>query len=200
MEQLVGKPPSIDVKLAKQNGWLLSLDRKENYVVQAAINLWEKFVRTKGMTGGCYYLALFLRKFLKNEHGIQVEVVVGWVVQKGSKSATSHAWIEYQGKITDISLGSTEGVFCTLPAEIIIHGFDYCPGIGTYGYYRKLPKRFLDIRYAATVDLETSLNNRENDRLNTFFKDLSINPEQEEDYFSVIPVEYQYELLAALLK
>lgn len=88
--------------------WREGLTPTEGIVADVAERLHQRLVVERGFVGGCYHLAFFLRIYLKRQHGIDVKPVVGYVNDGTGPIMASHAWIEYNGKKTDLSLSRTE--------------------------------------------------------------------------------------------
>ena len=84
--------------------WLDSLSPIERTIAVVAQATYDRVVVGMSMTEACYNLAFFLQEHLRRKHEIQTEVVVGWINDGQWEGAASHAWLEYHGKKTDISL------------------------------------------------------------------------------------------------
>jgi hypothetical protein len=90
------------------------------------------------MTEACYNLAFFLREFLKQQHGIEVEMVVGWINDGEWAGAASHAWLEFEGKKIDISLNRTSRPLDQPSGNLVILDYIFRNGSATYTYAREL--------------------------------------------------------------
>ena len=88
--------------------WLLSLSSEERQIVEVASRVHQKVVMEGGMWGGCYHLSFFLKRYLKKQRNIEVEVVVGWVGEDSWQGVASHAWVEFGGRKIDVALSRTE--------------------------------------------------------------------------------------------
>jgi hypothetical protein len=71
-------------------------------------------------TGTCYRMAFFLSTYLLREHSINASPVVGYVHDGTGDVMTSHAWIEFNGKKTDISLTMTDEPSVQLQGQLIV--------------------------------------------------------------------------------
>ena len=88
--------------------WLSTLSPGAQFVARTAIALNVNLVEAKPLVGGCYHLAFFLFEYLRSIAGIDVVPIVGWVNDGRDDFMISHAWIEFEGKVTDVSLTKTE--------------------------------------------------------------------------------------------
>lgn len=80
--------------------WLEVLSPTEQEVAKTAARV---FRRVK-LWGACYHLTFFLNEYLKQEKGIDTQAVVGWVNDGTDDIMCSHAWLEINGKKTDIAI------------------------------------------------------------------------------------------------
>ena len=77
-------------------------------IATTAIALFERFVLPKRYTGGCYLTTMFLNRFLREEHDIATQAVIGYVNDGTDDIFTSHAWLEVEGLKTDLTLNVVE--------------------------------------------------------------------------------------------
>ena len=68
----------------------------------------------------CYHSVFFLHEYLKNKHGIITLPVIGYVNDGTDDVMISHAWLEYDGKKTDVSLAVTAHPDVSPAGELII--------------------------------------------------------------------------------
>lgn len=184
----------------RQRDWLAGLEGDEKTVAKVAINAFENVVIARDMTGGCYNLAFFLRDYLKREKEIDVEMVVGWVTDDSWEGGISHAWIEHEGKRTDISLWRTEHPDVQLPGAAIIQDFDYQHGVTVYAYHRELPesaRAYLDM---ASKNAEVGRAYRHKDAEHLKIKSLAEKDGGAAEYFSMAPSGMKYEEMAQAMR
>jgi len=81
---------------------------------------YERFIVATVATGMCYRMAFFLSTYLRREHSITAPVVVGYVRDGTGDVMTSHAWIEFDGRKTDISLTMTDEPSVQLQGQLIV--------------------------------------------------------------------------------
>lgn len=79
-------------------------------VATTAIALFERFIHPRRYTGGCYLTTMFLNRFLREEHGIETDAVVGYVNDGTDDIFISHAWLEFDGLKTDLTLNVVEHI------------------------------------------------------------------------------------------
>lgn len=115
--------------------WREGLSAEEREIFQTAERLEERLVRGKNFTEGCYHLAFFMTRYLA-EKGIQVTPVIGWVNDGTWDGVTSHAWIEYQGRKTDVSLTRTSHPAAQPTGSLIILDRTIRKGHVEYTYYK----------------------------------------------------------------
>ena len=96
----------IEALMEKEQLWRKSLTVEEQVIAELATRLDEKLVRGMKFHQGCYHLAFFMAKYLESK-GIRVDPIIGWVNDGQWDGVASHAWIEFLGKKTDVSLSYT---------------------------------------------------------------------------------------------
>lgn len=119
--------------------WLNSLPPDDRTIATVSQATYDRVVVGLSMTEACYNLAFFLQEYLRNKHSIQTKVVVGWVNDGTWDGAASHAWLEYQGKRTDISLYKTSHPDIQPPGDLMILDHAVMHGARVYTYWRELP-------------------------------------------------------------
>lgn len=196
------KRRKVEIALLKnrQRDWITGLEGDQKTVAQVAINAFENVVLARNMTGGCYNLAFFLRDYLKREKDIDVEMVVGWVTDNSWDGGISHAWIEHQGKRTDISLWHTEHPDVQLPGSVIIEGFDYKHAVTVYDYHRELPEGARAYLDTASKHTEIGEAYRHKDAEHLKIKGLAERDGGADEYFSKAPFGMNYEALARAMR
>lgn len=116
--------------------WLSTLSPGAQFVARTAIALNVNLVEAKPLVGGCYHLAFFLFEYLRSIAGIDVVPIVGWVNDGRDDFMISHAWIEFEGKVTDVSLTKTEYPEEQLSGALVVHGHEIRPGQIQYTYHK----------------------------------------------------------------
>jgi hypothetical protein len=114
---------------------MLSADERTIFAVAEAVH--KNIVKALGATGMCYRIAFFLAELLRHEHGIITEPVVGFVNDGESALMISHAWIDFNGKKTDLSLTQTENPAVQLPGSLLILDRAFGISRANYAYHRK---------------------------------------------------------------
>jgi Transglutaminase-like superfamily len=120
----------------RQEEWLAALDAPARKIADTAMRAHERIVERRGLVGGCYLLAFFLGRNLRGK-GVPVEIVVGWVNDGTSPLMSSHAWVEWQGRKTDISLTRTENREAQPPGALLMLDHIVRPGKAIYTYHRE---------------------------------------------------------------
>ena len=115
--------------------WIISLEGEAAVIARVAHDTYRKFVRPTHLIGGCYLTSFFLHSFLRRERGIRTDLVVGWINDGTGPTMASHAWIEYQGKKTDIALTLTEHPEIQLPGPLTILSEEFLKGKAAYTYH-----------------------------------------------------------------
>lgn len=110
-------------------------DENEKTIATCAIALFERFILPNAYTGGCYLVTMTLSQFLAKEHGIQARPVVGYVNDTTDNIMISHAWLEYGGKKTDLTLNLTEHPI--KPGPLLVLDESLRPGLLPYTYHNK---------------------------------------------------------------
>ena len=131
----------IDRLKQQEQQWLAGLTPAERTAAEVAARTHSRLVERRGLTGGCYLLAFFLKELLHSKYSVQTDLVVGWVNDGDWPGVTSHAWIELGGKKIEISLTRTEIPESQLPGDLLILDRIVRPGVAKYTYHRTPPSR-----------------------------------------------------------
>lgn len=145
-------------KEADLQKWLDALTEEERVIYASARALFDRFIHPKQVSEMCYHSAFFLHEYIKNRHGIIVEPVIGYVNDGTDEVLMSHAWLEFSGKKTDVSLAFTSRPAINPPGQLIY--LDRVFGRGrVYSYHREMSEtgraaleRFRITGNAAMVD------------------------------------------------
>lgn len=122
-------------KRAVREKWFAELDEDERTVVLVAERLHQVFP----LEGACYHLSLFLRYYLEKRYGIIVAAVIGFVNDGTDELYSSHAWVLFRDKITDLALSRPLNAEIQKPGPLIIHGREVKPGWRGWTYHEKRP-------------------------------------------------------------
>ncbi len=114
--------------------WLNALDEQERTLVRVA----QKLGGALPLDGACYRASLFMKLFLEQEHGIVADAVIGFVNDGTDKLYSSHAWVEFEGKQTDLTLCRPLSPEVQRRGPLTIHG-RVITGGWRYSYHRDRP-------------------------------------------------------------
>lgn len=117
------------------DAWRAVLTPTELKAAAIAERAHSALVERRQLTGGCYLLAFFLRRYMR-ENGIEAEAIVGWVNDGTTPLMISHAWVEVGGKKIDIALTLTEDPDVQLPGPLLILDQVVRRGSAEYTYHR----------------------------------------------------------------
>jgi hypothetical protein len=118
--------------------YVTSEGRLSEKEITAANATWRVSEFFRQMEGACYRSAMFLRLYLKEKFGIEGQTIVGFVNDGEGPAYASHAWFEYEGKLTDIALAHPVDAAQTPPGRLIIQGVVVEPG-HDYTYHETIP-------------------------------------------------------------
>ncbi len=118
-------------------GLLASCNADETIVANSAIRLFENFILPKNYTGGCYLITFTLQRFLEREHGIKATPVVGYVNDGTDDIMISHAWLDYGGRKTDLTLHVLEHQQVLNNGPVVVLDQPLRFGKVTYSYHRE---------------------------------------------------------------
>jgi hypothetical protein len=124
-------------KQAALANWKGSLSANERTIFAVAEAVHKNIVKALGATGMCYRIAFFLADVLRDKHDITTEPVVGFVNDGESALMVSHAWIEFDGKKTDVSLTQTENPAVQLPGPLLLLDRAFGTSRANYTYHRE---------------------------------------------------------------
>ncbi|WP_150428101.1 hypothetical protein [Dechloromonas sp. CZR5] len=180
--------------------WLDSLSPIERTIAVVAQATYDRVVVGMSMTEACYNLAFFLQEHLRRKHEIQTEVVVGWINDGQWEGAASHAWLEYHGKKTDISLHKTSHPDSQPPGDLIIIDHVVKRGECAYTYWTDLPAAAeQELRCMRNESQELAGIVAHKDREHARIHELSKLPDGANQYFRDAPPQCSYEYLARVV-
>jgi hypothetical protein len=104
----------------------------EREIKLAAMRLFIRFVVPNRLAGGCYLLTFFLRQYLSRERGIDATAVVGFISEGAEPLMLPHAWLEFGGKKTDLSLA-----FRSVPGDLLVLDEICLRGEVSFTYHRE---------------------------------------------------------------
>ncbi|WP_199032709.1 hypothetical protein [Ralstonia sp. ASV6] len=116
----------------ERQAWYADLTESERVIADVSQLAHARLAKNMGYVGACYFLAFFLRKYLREEKGVDVQPVVGWASSRVGMFA--HAWIESDGKRTDLSLTQTTSNLFP-PGDLIILDRVIKKGVVSYAYH-----------------------------------------------------------------
>jgi hypothetical protein len=120
---------------AADSAWLESLAPAHRTVADVALRLHSKFVVPHRHVAACYPLAFFLHLYLWREHRVRTRAVVGFVCDGTSPVQMSHAWLDFDGAKTDVSLTITEHPRYVPPGALLILDRVWQRGMADYTYH-----------------------------------------------------------------
>jgi|SRR4051812_31154454 hypothetical protein len=135
---------------AEVQKWLEGLSPEEAQVADAARRLITKFIDASEATGMCYRLTYFLHLYLL-EKGIKTVPVIGYVNDGTDDVFMSHAWLEYEGKKTDLTLARPERPHLNPPGDILIQDFPFRRA-GKYTYHLTKTPAAVAVENARLID------------------------------------------------
>jgi len=126
---------------AAEAAWLATLDEQERILVGAAKGLGTALP----LDGACYRASLFLKLFLEQELGIAANAVVGFVNDGTDELYASHAWLEFRGQRTDLTLCRPMSPEVQKRGQLVIHGRVIAEGWARYTYHMHQPAEGLRV-------------------------------------------------------
>ena len=147
----------------------------------------------------CYRLAFFVTVYLREEHDISANAVVGYAHDQTSPVMASHAWVEVEAKKTDLSLAFTEEPDIQLPGEVLILDHVYKPG-HRYAYFRERNDAANEVIRTLLDDPQFLLVVRHNEAEHAKMAELSQNTAQMRQYLDAAPDGLSYDALARSIR
>ena len=136
---------------AAEVAWLATLDEHERILVHAARGLGAALP----LDGACYRASLFLKLFLEHEYGIDANAVVGFVNDGTDDLYASHAWLEFRGQRTDLTLRCPMSPEVQKRGQLVIHGRVIAEGWSGYTYHMHRPPEGLRVIQQLLSDAST---------------------------------------------
>lgn len=169
----------------EQAQWTAALNDKERVVAAAALHIHDRLAKQAGFVEACYFYALFMTKYLKQEQGIDVTPVIGWASYGNALFA--HAWIDVDGKRVDLSLTRTSKPNIAPPGELIV--LDRVVKAGaTYAYHADTTADIADAVGQERLDFCARM------------RDIAADASLIDQYFEDGPPQYRYDAVLKLLK
>lgn len=189
----------VEIAITKQKyaDWLDTLTQIEREVALVAMRTHERIVVGKRLLGGCYLLSFFLSQYLKRERGIETTAVVGWVNDGATPLMISHAWLEFEGKKTDITLTHTEHPDVQLPGELIILDYVVRSGRVKYTYHRQRSTEAVAALQKLRDEMPWVVDAKEAEHLQ--MEEMSQSKTMIQKYLNAAPSDRNYDAIARLL-
>lgn len=187
----------IAITKRKYADWLDTLTQMEREVALVAMRTHERIVEGKRLLGGCYLLSFFLNQYLKREKGIETTAVVGWVNDGTTPLMISHAWLEFEGKKTDITLTHTEHPDAQLTGELIILDHVVRSGRVKYTYHRQRTMEAVITLQKLREEMPWAVDAKEAEHLQ--MEEMSESEAMIQKYLNAAPDDRNYDALARLL-
>ncbi|MDZ3991770.1 hypothetical protein [Pseudomonas sp. Teo4] len=178
--------------------WLLSLSSEERVIVDTATRIHRHIVMEGGMWGGCYHLSFFLKRYLKKEKNIEVDVLVGWVGEGSWDGVASHAWVEFNGRKIDIALSRTENPDILPTGAFIVLDRVLLEGMTQYRYYPEIPEHAKEALIQLALLPETSEQSRLAHARHRQMLSMVDDEEAIDEYLRQVPAGMNYHELARL--
>jgi len=121
--------------------WLETLADEERTLVRAA----KALDATLPLDGACYRASLFLQLFLQQERGVDAKAIIGFVNDGTDDLYASHAWLEFRGQRTDLTLCRPMKPELQHRGQLIIHGRVIAEGWAQYTYHLHRPSEGLRV-------------------------------------------------------
>ena len=185
-------------KAARARDWQLSLNGDEQLVARAAQRTYERFVVPTRAMGMCYRLAFFLAIYLNREHRIAALPVIGYVHDGTGDLMTSHGWIDFNGKKTDISLTITEHPQAQLPGQLIVLDEVLREG-HRYTYHREQTEPARQALEDLVRDPQWAPVVAHKEREHAMMMELADDPERAAAYLDAAPDGFSYARLAQIV-
>ena len=104
-------------------------------VAKSALAIYDNFILPNSYTGGCYLITMILHRYLMTEHQIPTNAVVGYVNDGTDDIMISHAWLDYQGLKTDLTLNIVEQNGAVQPGGLLVLDQEIKAGTLRYSYH-----------------------------------------------------------------
>lgn len=177
--------------------WLATLTQSEREVAQISMRAHERIVKGKRLLGACYLLSFFLHQYLKREKGIETTVVVGWINDGTTPLMISHAWFEFGGKKSDITLTHTEHPDVQLTGELIILEHVVRSGRVKYTYHRQWSMEAVIALQKLREEMPWFVDAKEAEHLQ--MEEMSESEAMIQKYLNATPDDRNYDALSRLL-
>lgn len=186
---------------AKQNaklldGWKNTLSLDERTVFDVAFRLHNNVIKPRKSTGMCYHSVFFLYLYLKEKHGITASPVIAYVNDGTDHIFISHAWLEFNGKRTDVSLAVTDPRI-GLAGQLIILDRVFKSG-HEYGYFHEIPEVGLKQNEALRLGGSRTLLERKEKEHAAMLKRVD-DDDAIRSYLDAEPSGFDYQKMAALI-
>jgi hypothetical protein len=191
----------LEATRAANVAWRDGLSPDQQAIANAAMRLHVNFIRPNRFAGGCYLLAFFLRRYLRLEHGLDARAVVGYVCDGTTPLRVSHAWLEYLGKKTDVSLTITEFPEHQPPGDLIVLDRILSRGVASYTYHlTESPESLAIVRESSAESASFKAMTAAKDREHSEMLVRANNDDAMEAFLAKTPPDVSYRVMAAAIQ
>lgn len=142
---------------------------------------------------------MFLGYHLATKHGIEAEVVIGYVNDGTDDLYASHAWIESGGRITDVAISRPEEPRLQKSGPLMILDTTVKPGWNGYTYHREMPPVGVEAARKMGADPRTRSQLAELDSRHAMMTAMAKDPAQMLAYLDGAPDGMDYRHMAGLV-
>lgn len=167
-------------------------------VAETALTLFERFILPTRYTGGCYLTSMILHRYLKQERGIETDVVVGFINDGTDEIFISHGWLEHEGRKIDLTANIT--VLPEHRGPLLVLDQVLRPSEVTYTYHRERTPAGIaaDMEMLGHPDLANIVRDKADEHRAMLA--FASNPALMEAYVNSAPREQGYEAMTAALR
>lgn len=184
-------------KAEQRQAWVASLSEEENLVRDAAENLLRRFIIPSESTGMCYRMTFLLHLYLR-EKGVASKPVVGWITDGRDDVAISHAWLEVNGKKTDLTLGKVSHESMLIGERLIL---DHVVSLGAkHAYFVDKEQKHLDADAILSSQATSSMLLEHKNAEHEMMADRAGDPEEMREFLDGAPDHWTYERLKAAIE
>jgi len=102
--------------------------------------VYTNIVKKNELHSACYLLSFFIYKYCKEVLKIETKIIIGWINDGEWDGVASHAWIEHNEKIIDLSLSITDNSKPCPTGDAIILDAVIVKGESVHTYYKSIPE------------------------------------------------------------
>lgn len=187
-------------KTQQLEAWKAGLSDEEKTILSVAQALYQNFILPTQGSGMCYRMAFFLSYHLHEKYQIHAPAIIGYVNDGLGDIMASHAWIEYNGKKTDISLTITQHPDVMPAGALLLLDKEFTSGYVPYSYHYESTEAGLQAEYELSQEEPYRSVVVQKRAEHSMMQAINKSRDQQRIYLDRAPDGWNYERMSAIIE